>query len=78
MIYLDDQMLAERKFLKSKLNEMDAKITDTFQHEFTKMVKSGDDKGIVEIIGQLPSDFRNLAGLYQAALEIQNERKAKS
>jgi hypothetical protein len=77
MIWLDDQLLAERKYLKSKLDEMDAKIADTFKHEYVKMIEAGDDRGIVEIIGQLPGDFRNISVLYQAALEIQNKRKGK-
>lgn len=76
MIWLDEKLLEERKFLKSKLNEMDAKIADTFQQEFVKMVEADNDRGIVEIIGQLPGDFHNIAVLYQAALEIQNKRKA--
>lgn len=77
MFYVDAGMLAERKYLKDKLNEMDSKIADTFSYAFGKMVESGDDRGIVEIIGQLPGDFLNLATLYQAALEIQTERKKK-
>jgi hypothetical protein len=77
MIWLDDQLLAERKYLKSKLDEMDAKIADTFQYQFAKMVEAGDDRGIVEIIGQLPGDFRNIAVLYHAALDIQTKRKAE-
>lgn len=73
--YVDDQMLAERKLLRSKLNEMDAKIADTFQHEYRKMCEAGDDAGIMFLAGQLPDDFRHKVKFYQACLEIQDERK---
>jgi hypothetical protein len=74
-IYLDDQLLAERRFLKSQLDVMDAKIADTFMYEYRKMYDAGDDAGIMFIAGQLPDDFRHKVRLYQACIEIEDKRK---
>jgi hypothetical protein len=75
MFYVNQKMLEKRKYIKSKLDEIDAEIYDTFNQEIKKLSETGNDAGIVEIIGQLPLDFRNIATLYQAALDIQNARK---
>jgi hypothetical protein len=75
MIWLDENMLEERKKLKQQLKDMDQKIAESFWADYVKMSEAGDDFGIMEIAGQLPLDFTHIHKLYQACIEIQDARK---
>ena len=75
---INKKLLAQRDNTKKKLDALDEKIAKSFWAEYTKMSDADDMCGIVGFINQLPTDFKHLHILWQAAVEISEKKKLTS
>ena len=75
---ISKRLLTQRANTKKKLDDLDKKIAESFWKEYVKMSEADDINGIVQTINQLPSDFKNLHKLWQAAIEINDKKKLNS